>query len=352
MSDPKAINKYIGGFFEIALPDGIADKSILSAWGVEAGQCTGFINARSALSALLEHLNAQRVLLPAYSCTSLLDACVGYDVVFYPLTDTLDPDIEFLGQFTKQGDVVLAINYFGRGPSNEFLEFVKQRKDIIFIEDCAQSLSTGIAPWGDWRLFSPRKLVGVADGGFVVPTDRNAKNMTVDFMSDVAVSSRWAASFLRLEDKEGAFNSLWHSSNQKYEQSMKVEDKKISYLSSYLLSKLDIESIILKRKNNYRTLSASLSSWAFLKNDNADYAPFGYPIRVPENQRDRLVEALIKDNIFPAVHWRDLPSPISDFKFEHQLSKELMTLPCDQRYGIKDMAYISASVQKFMTGIR
>ena len=36
--------------------------------------------------------------------------------------------------------------------------------DIFWIEDCAQALVPDV-PWGDWQIFSPRKLFGVADGG-------------------------------------------------------------------------------------------------------------------------------------------------------------------------------------------
>ena len=342
----KIINKYIGGFFERALPEGIVDMSILSAWGV-GHDVGGFINARSALSALLKHLNISRVLLPAYSCMSLMDACSGHHVKFYPLTKSLDPDVTILSGVAKPGDAILAINYFGKAPSKQFLEFLRQHKDIIFIEDCAQSLSTGIPPWGDWRLFSPRKLVGVADGGFIVPEDENDKSLAMDLIQEGSVNERWAAAQLRFEDKEGAFNSLWHSANQKHEAARTVKNEGMSNLSYDLLSKLDIASIVQRRKNNYKALYSVLSNWSLLKDGKPNYAPFGFPIRVPQAVRDRLVTALIEDNIFPAIHWRDLPSPESDFKFEHQLSKEVVTLPCDQRYKSEDMDYIATSVHRF-----
>lgn len=344
------VNHYIGGFFEMALPDAKVDRSLLSEWGRGAARCSGFVNARSALSALLKSLGSSRVFLPAYSCTSLMDACLGFQVIFYPINESLDPNVDFLKESVQQGDVVLAINYFGRAPSREFLDFVNEHTDITFIEDCAQSLSTGVTSWGDWRLFSPRKLVGVADGGFIVPKKTSQENINIDPISNGVEAFRWIAALSRLEDQGGAFNANWYAENQQHEQSMKVENSAISYLSYCLLSHLDVHSIIQKRKSNYKILYEALSSLAVFKEDNPVYAPFGFPIRVAGDMRDALVQALIHDNIFPAIHWRDLASPFHDFEFEHELSKEILTLPCDQRYGAKDMAYIIASVHKFLKG--
>jgi hypothetical protein len=45
--------------------------------------------------------------------------------------------------------------------------------------------------------------------------------------------------------------------------------------------------------------------------------------------------------IFCARHWADLPSPAADFPAEHELSRRLITLPCDHRYGEAEMARVA-----------
>lgn len=341
-------HKYIGGFFEMALPDGGNAQSILSHWKIDNYNSSGFVNARSALSALLMQLNPSRVLLPAYCCLSLVEACAGHRFEFYPLTEDMAPDVHFLERTARAGDHILAINYFGKAPSHLFQKFVEQRQDLLFIEDCAQALSTNVPQWGHWRLFSPRKLVGVADGGFIIPRNGKQPQIFVRSASIDSVVLRWSAALLRFEDREEEFNSLWHNRNQDNERSMKVEDKKISNLSYGLLSQFDVDRIIRQRKTNYHALYSALSHVSLLKDSEPVYAPFGFPIRVAARIRDKLIEHLIYNHIFPAVHWRDLVAPAFDFEFEHQLSKEILTLPCDQRYGLEEMSYIAMVTQKFL----
>jgi len=62
--------------------------------------------------------------------------------------------------------------------------------------------------------------------------------------------------------------------------------------------------------------------------------------------RDRLRQILFDQEIYPPVHW-----PIQDVVSEkfiesHRLSAEIMTLPCDQRYDIRDMERMAEAVRK------
>lgn len=342
----------IGGFFELALEDDNSPHNVQSHWGLQDSAQIGFSNARSALSALLKESDPPRLFLPAYICQSVVDACVEANcaIIYYGLNDSLEPDVPFLERIAKTGDAILAVNYFGRSAGDCFITFANKHPEITFIEDCAQSFDTGQKPWGNWRLFSPRKLVGVADGGFIVHTGSGPAPYSI--LPDRAINPEadiiWKAALLRAEDPDGTSNDLWHSINQQREKSIKVNRQRITDLSHETLTKLNASAIASKRRSNYTTLHKQLSSIALYKNNELKGVPFGYPVRVEAERRDVLAAVLIAERIFHAIHWSTLPSPAAAFPREHSLSREILTLPCDQRYDDQDMARIAAITKKSM----
>jgi hypothetical protein len=59
-----------------------------------------------------------------------------------------------------------------------------------------------------------------------------------------------------------------------------------------------------------------------------------------EKLREIYRKKLINSNIYPPIHW-ELPEDIPlTFKYEHDLSKRILSIPIDQRYGLKEMGYI------------
>ena len=66
------------------------------------------------------------------------------------------------------------------------------------------------------------------------------------------------------------------------------------------------------------------------------YLPFGMILLT--EQRDELLQYLIKHNIYCNVHWRLQPS--TENQTVEYLAKHSITIPCDQRYGELEMDYI------------
>lgn len=341
--------KLIGGFFELTLPTHASKKNILNHWGLSTNTVWPFSNARSALSALLFAIKLKKkAWLPAYSCASLVDPFTinHIPISYYAVGDTLEPDVLQLNSECQAGDIVLGINYFGQAPSKLFRDFTKRRNDLIFIEDCAQTIDTENIAWGDWRLISPRKVIGVADGGFIIPRQSTSRYSPLPPKKQNLDMNDWFAFLSRFEDP--ANNKFWHPINQKYEKKMSINNRGMSRLSFELLKNTDAPSIIKKRKQNFIALHKRLFKSAFLQTKTPNFCPFGFPIRLQSNLRDFLKNELIKIGVFSAIHWTLLPSPRAAFKKEHRLSNELLTLPCDQRYNIADMEYIADNVLKIL----
>jgi dTDP-4-amino-4,6-dideoxygalactose transaminase len=333
--------KFIGGFFELAVP-GAAKGGLADFWQMPSNPDFTYGNARSALAALLRSVQPEKLWLPAYICCSVTQAAAAaaVPVGYFPLSEDLQPDVNFLDAQVQTGEMVLAVDYFGAPPGREFLSFVETRNDLLFIEDAAQAFDTGMKAWGRWRLYSPRKLVGVTDGGFIVPSDQIAPSYAANADSDPEIQH---AARLRFNDKEGRCNPEWHAANQKREGAETVMACRISVESQRTLEALSVESIATKRQENFRTLTLQLSRLSFLKTATPEFVPMGFPIRVPAAIRTKIRKILIDNHIFPSIHWENLPSPTS-FVPEHRLARELLTLPCDQRYDVHDMNRVAALV--------
>ncbi len=345
--------KLIGGFFELELPSESSQKNMATQLKLPDNPAQHFANARSALAMLLITIQPKKIWIPAYICHSVVNALqhAKTPIFYYSVSDTLEPNVFQLNRDCVSGDVILGINYFGQPPSIAFRDFVNTRNDLIFIEDSAQAIDTGYNTWGDWQLFSPRKILGVADGGYIVPKNQTQKYEYAFFSTSHTDINTWNPAYLRFEDTEETNNQYWHSVNQQRENTQVINNTRMSHLSCELLKKIDASLLIQKRKKNFYILHNHLSNIAFLPSQTIDFCPFGFPIRLDAKQRTIVCNSLIQSGIFPAVHWKTLPSPNALFKKEHALSNELLTLPCDQRYNNDDMEFIANTVLNILRKI-
>jgi len=336
---------FLGGFFGLELPAAHA-CGLASFWKLPGNPALTFANGRSALAALLASVRPPRLWLPSYICRSVAEAAsaTATPVSYFPVDESLQPDTSWLESGARPGEMVLAVDYFGRAPGREFLDFANERQDLLFVEDACQAVDTGAAPWGRWCLRSPRKLVGVPDGGFVVPADGIAEGgwSVLEPQMDV-----YRAACLRFEDEEERANGLWHEANQRREARETVSTRRMSRLSRELLARLDVAPIADRRRANYRTLAGVLGDTMFLRDANPAFVPLGFPVRLPAARRDHVRGALIAQGIFPALHWTDVPSAAT-FGAAHVLAAELLTLPCDQRYQPFEMERMARTLVEIL----
>lgn len=338
--DTANTDRPIGGFFGLELPVG---GGFRQHWQL-SDPCLAFANARSAFAALLEAVGGRPIWLPAYICPEFA-AVVPHDRLrWYPIEDDLSPCVPFLEHWVRSDDLVLGVDFFGRPPNAAFLAFVAGHPRILFVEDCAQAIDTGQPAWGDWRLFSPRKLVGVPDGGLLVACSVRAETFvpSASVSPDFAEAVTWAMPQLsRFEDRDELSNEIWHTLNQAKEAALTVSASRISRLSWELLGLFDVDTIGVARRRNFEVLAALLPELALLKEASPSFVPLGFPVCIPAGRRTPVREVLHRHRIFPSVHWEGLRSPAATFAREHTLADQLLTLPCDHRYGPADMERVA-----------
>ena len=263
------------------------------------------------------------------------------DVRFYEVNyDLAVPSFTWLDQ-VQQGDLVILINFFGFGCDSACAVQARERGALV-LEDASQALlSRNVGQFSDFVVYSPRKFVGVPDGG-ILCINRDAHFRGIDL--ETPPSGWWlsalSASLLRREFDIHGGTRQWFELFQKTEPHSPIGPFAMSELSRVLLlNSFDYPTIVHRRVDNYLTLADKLGSLALFSHLPDQTVPLGFPIRTKE--RDRIRQALYAHEIYPPVHWMIQGAVPEEYSDSHRVASEIMTLPCDQRYGKHDMDRIA-----------
>jgi hypothetical protein len=302
-----------------------------SLWGSwTAGRpVAAFQTARGALSALLAARGVRRLWLPAYVCDAVAQAAAfaGTEVCWYGVDASLDPDLGRLSEGLLARDAALVVAYFGRSPSKALRALAQARSDVLWIEDRAQALSPDGPSWAQAELYSPRKLIGVPDGGLLVGQSVPPAEPAPP-VNDTAQRGRAG-------DPDGLAPGGWYPAFQAQEAALDARPLSMSALTRDLLARIDPAPLAARRRANYAALARALPQLALWPEIEPAFAPLVFPVRVKD--RDGVVARMAAERIFCPHHWPDLPSPAAQFPAVHALNAQLLSMPCDHRYDAADM---------------
>jgi len=317
------------------LPEG-GPGSLWAVWTSGQPNVAAFRTARGALAALLAHRGVGRIWLPAYGCEALAQGAAGCEIAWYAVDEDLAPDVAGLSSGLRAGDAVLGVDYFGAPPPQAFRGLARHRTDVLWIEDRAQALDTGAPAWGAVLLYSPRKLVGVAEGGLLagagpMPTAAPAE---APACADAQVA--------RAADPDGQAPERWFQAFQRQEAALDARPTAMGTETRRLLSSLAHAPRAARRRANWDVLAGRLAEVALWPGRRADFAPLAFPVRL--KNRDAVAAALAERRIWCARHWASLPSDPARFPAAHRLAGELLSLPCDDRYEAREMEAVAEAV--------
>jgi hypothetical protein len=333
----------VGGFFELGLLDiPTLPDSIWNAWTADGLSVITAWTARAALGQLIIQKHPRRIWLPGYLCRELASVALKEAVCFYHLDEMLSPDIRFLRQNVKAGDLVVAIDYFGWLPNRDFVNFASSTDDVIWVEDRAHCLWTEQPPWAPWVLYSPRKLVGVCDGGILISRhDARVESLTRSEGSHICLA---LPELTRFEDIDANNNQSWYTTFRLREAQFSAEPLRLSRLTAALLQRIPIKPLVEARQRNYNFLAQQLATYRAWEQQTEGFAPFGLAIRVKD--AGALVAALADEHLFCARHWADLPTDPAVFPREHAVARSLVTLPCDHRYNATHLTRLVEAIRR------
>lgn len=306
-----------------------------------------FINARSAIHAIIANRDSRQAWLPSYLCDSVLipfRQC-GIPVRFYPVDASLESsETDWISE-VKSSDIVLGINYFGLAP---FPHFNRLRDTgACLIEDLSQALFQPRDPDVDFAVYSLRKFLPVIDGGLLTARPPNSLPTPSRDAEDESFFGPAAAAFFGrgLADIGDVEGGDWFGAFRRGEELTPTAPVAMSKASRWILRELiDFKSIEMRRRRNFGILLESLSAFLPLMKIALDRVPLGFPVVVAN--REELIPTLYASEIFPPIHWPLRHFLPEQFRESHSLADSILTLPCDQRFSVEQMSRLSEIVLK------
>lgn len=321
-------------------------------------------SGRGALSLILDQIKPtnKRALLPIYYCESIALPLISrdFEIIFYDINKDLTINEESLfRQMEKQKPgLVYFISYFGFDTlksTREKYPLIKAKNSII-IEDISHLLFSRVNKEGaDYYLASLRKWLALPDGGVAIPVKNTLKQPRKDIQR-LFVEMNIEAMNLKLQYTQNNVYEIKNLYRKMFRSSEALINSDHSYYPMSETSKkiwlaADYEAMCNSRRENYRFLSENLKSitsvepvFNFLPQE---IIPLYLPVYV-KSDRAMLQNHLASKDIYTPVHW-PIPESCchSITQNAENIYRHILSIPCDQRYDLHDMARISNEIKEF-----
>lgn len=310
--------KAIGGYFSLELP--FVQKKHIHEKGIHLN------SGRNALEYILKSLpDIQCLWIPYYTCDVVLEPLKKLNIPyrFYTVNEYLELIDEIkLGK----NEYLLATNYFGI--KDAYIKELASRYGEHLIVDNAQAFFTEPIE-GIKTVYSPRKFVGIPDGGIAyMENGLNISGLEQDISYD-----RCSHLLKRLDlGAEAGYADFRENSHQLMNQPI----KRMSNLTWKLLQGIDFDSVKKNRKENFKQLHDALSSINQLHIPEMDTfaCPMVYPFYTSDST---LKKHLIENKIFVATYWPNVLSWCKESMKEYELASRIIAIPIDQRYSKEEI---------------
>lgn len=310
--------KEIGGYFELELP---FVGNMPNSDGVMLN--TG----RNALEFVLCNLGIiKTIYIPYFTCDVVLEPIEKLNIKysFYRINENLEIEDDIT---LSENEYILYTNYYGIKDS--YIQQLNGKYADKLIIDNAQALYA--VPTINC-IYSPRKFVGLPDGGIAfVNADTNVEIYEKD-------ESYNRCEHLLIRHDVGA--SAGYSKFR--ENSAKLHNNQIKQMSNFtreMISSIDFSDVKKRRLDNFTYLHNILSTDNKLDIDS--FGSFNCPMVYPYLTDDKKLKTrLIENKIFVATYWPNVKEWCNESMTEWQLADRVISIPIDQRYGIEDMKRI------------
>ena len=288
-------------------------------------------NGRNALLYVLKARNIKKLYIPYYLCNSVYDMCSRncYEFEYYNL------DTEFMPVFNKtlaDDEYLYIVNYYGQ-LTNKKIPELKHRFGQIILDNVQAFFQKPLD--GIDTIYSCRKFFGVPDGGYLSTNKRLSEELEIDISRD-----RMTHILGRYEGVASDYYSYFRNNDT----SLKSEPlKHMSKLTHNILGAINYERVRQIRNENYAYLERELGKQNKLKLTTPDGA-FAYPFYVENGIEIR--KALAQKKIYISTLWPNVLIGTPEGSIEHDYAKNILPLPCDQRYTIDDMQYMIEEMKK------
>jgi len=309
--------KEIGGYFELERFAGMEYHADLLALN----------NGRCALLYLLKARKIRKLYIPYFLCDSVSNLCDRYGFSYECYSISRD----FLPVFSRplvDGEWLYIVNFYGQISNDNLVGLQEEHGNVIF--DNIHAFFQKPVPGID-TLYSCRKFFGVPDGGYLstdaVLEEELEQDMSGDRMRHVLGRFEGSASdyYADFKGNDYSFAAL--------------PLRSMSELTHNLLRAIDYDAVRKKRNENYKYLADALGVRNPLPLTMPD-GPYAYPFYCEDGMA--LKRKLAEQKIYVATLWPNVLE-LGD-TLEKDYAENILPLPCDQRYGEEDMAWMVRAI--------
>lgn len=307
--------KEYGGYIEIDTYRGqmLHDKAVALNCG------------RNCLAYLIKARSIKKILFPYFMCDSVFNLCKKYNVEmnFYHVDNNFEPYDIILDDDTW----LYIMNYYGQ-LTYECLSNLKKKYSKIIVDNAQAYYDEPVENVDTF--YTCRKFFGVADGAFLYTNSK----LNEDLMYDISYD-RMHFLLGRFEKSASEFYLEYTENNRLF---IDEPIKKMSKLTSNLLHALDYDFIKERRTYNFKLYHKHLENYNKL-NLRIVNGAFAYPFYIDKEDVD-VRKIMQKNRIYIPTLWPNVLNNLNDSCIEYKMVKNILPLPCDQRYSYNDIEYI------------
>lgn len=278
---------------------------------------------RNCLAYLFKSREIKKLKVPYFICNSIISVCER---------EKIEKDYYHIGMdFKPTEDLKLEtdewlylVNFYGQLSNEDIRSYVEKYNRVIvdqangYFEDPISGVDT---------FYTCRKWFGVPDGAFLY-TDLTLSTL---FPQDESYD-RMRFLLGRFERTASEFYGEYIENNRTF---IHEPIKRMSKLTENLLHGINYRDVENRRKDNFTFLAQNLNSINRLQ---LKPSTFMYPLMVENGTEAR--KKLQKKKIYIPVLWPMVFEMTSQSDLEYKLAADILPLPIDQRYGLKEMEHL------------
>ena len=284
-------------------------------------------SARNALLYLLKAKKIKKIYIPYFLCDSVFMLCERekYEYEYYSINQDFTPNFS---KELSEGEYLYCVNFYGQITNSKIKQLRKQYKNLII--DNVQAFFQKPVKGVD-TLYSCRKFFGVPDGAYVYTPATLDEKLKTDESKE-----RMKHILGRFEGQATEYYSDFKDNDESF---IHLELRLMSKLTQNILRAVDYKQVKRKRNENYKTLEMGLGQYNPLKLNRPDGA-YCYPFYCKNGMQ--IKKKLAEKKIYVPTLWANAVEIGGEI--EKDYAKNILPLPCDQRYGKEEMEYMIRQV--------
>jgi len=292
-------------------------------------------SGRAAIYHAFRITGCSTIWLPIYQCDTVRDFLnkKNVPIKYYHIDKNFNPiDLK-----QEKNEAVLLVNYYGI-MSNRRMEELASKYQNVIIDNSQAFFCRPIDSC--MNVYSCRKFMGVPDGAYVI-----GKNAHL-FLEEYKQCFSSDTSLFLLQRIEFGCEGKAYESRKFNEYRLETEDiMRMSKLTQTILDGTDYELNKQKRLKNFKlacSLFSDINKIDPLMNFDEETIPMVYPLVVEDEE---LLNKLQKAKHFQGHWWSYLLNETKESDFENWLSRYIIPITIDQRYGKEELEYINSVIR-------